>query len=210
MRFPQARVLIFARAPVPGQVKTRLVPRLGEKGAARLYTDLLRRTVSELAGAGLCPVQCWCTPDTHHELFREIAARHPIGLEKQSGADLGARMRHAASVALGDRDRVILVGADCPGLGAAYLELALDGLEKGADAVIGPAEDGGYVLLGLKRAAVELFQDMPWGTGQVLAMTRQRLGELNWRWQELPTLWDLDRPEDLERLDPGIRSLYGF
>ena len=208
MRFPDARILIFAKAPVPGQVKTRLIPRLGEEGAARLYAGLLRRIVFELGGAGICPVQCWCAPDIHHELFTEIAARHGVRLEKQSGADLGARMLHAASVALGDSDRVILVGGDCPGLGVDYLGLALDGLEEGAEAVLGPAEDGGYVLLGLKRAAVELFQDMPWGTGEVLAVTRQRLRALGWQWRELPALWDVDRPEDLERLSPGLRSLY--
>ncbi len=204
MRCPDARVLIFAKAPVPGQVKTRLIPRLGEEGAARLYTDLLRRIVSEFAGAGLCPVQCWCAPDFRHKLFEEMAARHGVRLEKQLGADLGARMYHAASVVLGDSDRVILVGADCPGLGVDYLGLALDGLEEGVDAVVGPAEDGGYILLGLKRAAAELFEDIPWGTGEVLAVTRRRLRELDWQWRELPVLWDVDRPQDLDRLNPGI------
>ncbi len=208
MRFPGARVLIFAKAPIPGQVKTRLVPRLGEEGAARLHAGLLRRIVAELGGAGLCPVQCWCAPDTRHKLFTELAARHGVSLERQSGADLGARMFHAACVALGDSDRVILVGADCPGLGVDYLGLALDGLEEGVDAVLGPAEDGGYVLLGLRRAARQLFEDMPWGTGQVLAATRHRLRELGWHWRELPALWDVDRPEDLERLNPATRSLY--
>ncbi len=209
MRFPDARVLIFAKAPIPGQVKTRLISRLGEEGAARVYTGLLRRIVAERGGAGLCPVQCWCAPDTRHRLFRELAARHGVGLQRQSGSDLGARMFHAASVALGDSDRVILVGADCPGLGVDYLGLALDGLEGDVDAVLGPAEDGGYVLLGLKRVAVRLFEDMPWGTGEVLAATRHRLRELGWRWRELPALWDVDRPQDLERLNQDIRSVYG-
>ncbi len=109
-------------------------------------------------------------------------------------------MHHAAASALGDSDAVVLVGADCPGLGLDYMRRALDCLEQGADAVVGPAEDGGYVLLGLKRAAPELFHDMPWGSDQVLTKTRQRLRKLGWRWLELSVLWDLDRPEDLERL----------
>ena len=208
MRFPDARILIFAKAPIPGQVKTRLIPRLGEEGAARLYAGLLQRIVAELGDGGLCPVQCWCAPDTRHKLFTELAARHGVSLERQSGADLGARMFHAACVALGDSDRVILVGADCPGLGVDYLGLALDRLEEGVDAVLGPAEDGGYVLLGLKRAAPQLFEDMPWGTGEILAATRHRLRELGWQWRELRALWDVDRPEDLQRLDRHIRSLY--
>lgn len=203
MRFPNARILIFAKAPVPGQVKTRLIPRLGEEGAALLYTRLLRRTVSELGGSGLCPVQCWCAPDTRHVLFKEFASRYRIRLQTQSGADLGTRMLNAAASALGESDSVVLVGADCPWLGADYLGRALDCLDEGADAVVGPAEDGGYVLLGLKRAAVELFENMPWGTVEVLAKTRHRLQGLGWRWRELTVLWDVDRPEDLERLDAG-------
>ena len=95
---------------------------------------------------------------------------------------------------------VILVGADCPLLEARHLASAFDWLQQGEDAVLGPAEDGGYVLLGLRRVNRALFRDIPWGGDQVLALTRQRLAQLGWRWRELEPLWDLDRPADLDRL----------
>jgi hypothetical protein len=90
---------------------------------------------------------------------------------------------------------------------ADYLARAFALLDGGADAVVGPAEDGGYVLLGLRRMDKRLFEDMAWGTDRVLDQTRERLAVLGWRWQELETLWDVDRPEDLERLMSGTHSM---
>ena len=207
MNFPNSRILIFAKAPEPGKVKTRLIPAIGSEQAASLYRKLLIETVERAESSRLAAIECWCAPDTRHPLFQQIGSDFGVSLQNQVEGDLGLRMFHAAARALESSDAALLVGGDCPVLTADYLRNALLALQK-VDAVIGPAEDGGYVLLGLRRADPGLFRDIPWGGDTVLAMTRQRLTELNWSWHEMDTLWDLDRPEDLQRyraLFPGIK-----
>jgi len=200
MQFPDSRLLIFAKAPEPGQVKTRLAPVLGDAGAAGFYRDLLSGTIDRFARAGLCPVVCWCSPDTRHEVFRRAAAEQGVELRQQRGDDLGARMAWAARDALGAAAAVVLIGGDCPVLGPDHLGRVLEWLHmSGVDAVLGPAEDGGYVLLGLRHFDPSLFEGIAWGGPRVLAATRQRLQRLGWRWKELEPLWDIDRPEDLAR-----------
>ncbi len=202
MLFPDARILIFAKSPEPGLVKTRLIPVLGPQGAAELHARLLAHTLARLAPARLAPVELWCSPDTGRAPFPELAHRYPVRLRRQRGADLGARMLDAAASALRGSKAAIVVGTDCPPLDGPYVERALN-LLASRDAVLGPAQDGGYVLLGLKRAAPELFSNIPWGTNRVAAITRDRLESLRWDWAELLALWDLDRPEDLKRLARG-------
>lgn len=201
MRFPRARILVLAKAPVPGQCKTRLIPMLGPSGAARLAERLLEQTLQEATVAGEAPVDLWCAPDAGHALFQCLATRYEVNLTSQRGADLGARMLAAirATFAQGT-ERLVLIGTDCPALGAPYLAGALGALTS-ARVVIGPADDGGYVLIGMRRdalpAAEALFASMPWGGPQVAALTRGRLASVGLRWAELPSLADLDRPEDL-------------
>jgi len=199
VRFPGARILIFAKAPVPGRVKTRLSPALGSRSASDLHARLLLDTVARLATAGLAPLELWCAPDPEQHPFPELANRYGLELHRQQGANLGERMLGGATDALRRSSGVILVGTDCPLLDGAYLERALTALER-QDAVLGPAEDGGYVLLGLKGVVDALFRGIPWGGDQVATMTRERMEALRWKWMELPALWDVDRPEDLERL----------
>jgi uncharacterized protein len=204
MYFPNARILIFAKAPVAGRVKTRLIPALGPQGAADLHKRLLLSTVIRLGAARVAPIELWCAPDPAQDPFPELAARYDeVALYGQRGADLGERMYHAARDALCRCEKVLLVGTDCPSLDAGYLRQALEALKE-HDAVLAPAQDGGYVLLGLKRAAGSLFHDMPWGGYRVAAITRDRMAAAGWKWAELPSLWDLDRPDDLERLRPGF------
>lgn len=191
-------LLVFARAPLPGASKTRLIPALGADGAARLSARMLRRTLATARGQA---TELWCAPDTAHPVFAECAAEFGVRLHTQQGTDLGQRMAHALAEAFGRARAGVLVGTDCPGLCAADLAearaaLATEGGE-GAEAVLGPAVDGGYYLIGLRRPAPELFADMPWGGPDVLAETRRRLRELGWRWHELAPRRDLDRPEDL-------------
>ncbi len=185
-------VQIFARAPQPGRVKTRLIPALGAAGAARLHAQLLRRTLATVASAGL-PAELWVTPDGCHPLFREAG----LPCRLQQGADLGARMQHALSAGLARAARVVLIGCDCPVLDGEYLAAAFAALET-HDAVLGPAEDGGYVLIGLRRPAA-VFDGIEWGGERVLAQTRARLAAAGLAWRELDTLWDVDRPADLVR-----------
>lgn len=198
--FPNARVLIFAKAPVAGEVKTRLIPPLSAAGAAQLHARFIRRTLSVVCDSNLCPVQLWCSPQPHHPFFVDCRQSFPVSLHTQRGADLGERMRQAAASALAETNYALVIGCDCPALTAVYLRQALTALKKGYNAVLGPAEDGGYVLLGLQHADPELFSDIAWGTAAVLDSTRRRLRRLKRRWHELAVQWDVDRPEDLLRL----------
>lgn len=201
MQFPDARILIFAKAPRPGLVKTRMIPALGAQGAAELYHRLLADTVKRFSEVRLCPVELWCAPDVSHPLFDRLASSYDLTLHGQVGEGLGRRMQYAAEKGLSETQSVVLIGADCPLLDSTYLRQALEYLQSGrGEAVLGPAEDGGYVLLGLGQSDEALFEDMPWGEDRVLSLTRNRLGGLGWSWCELETLWDLDRPEDLARL----------
>lgn len=206
MQFPNARVLIFAKAPIAGLAKTRLIPACGAQGAADLYADMLQSIVQKIVVDQLCPLQCWCTPDCTHELFLGFEQRFALSLYTQQGEGLGERMAFAAKQALQEAEHVVLIGGDAPALTTEHLRQALDWLNEGSDAVLGPAEDGGYLLLALQRYKAELFMGMPWGTDQVLSLTRRRLKQLDWCWRELPMLWDVDRPEDLARLKLPVSS----
>lgn len=195
------RVIVFAKAPTPGLVKTRLIPALGEAGAAELQRQLIERVLQMAAAAKLGPLELCCAPGTEDPFFASCAKRHGILLQAQGEGDLGLRMARALESALAAGSRALLIGCDCPALTAAYLRDAAAALAGGDEAVFGPAEDGGYVLVGLARApAAHLFEEIAWGTSAVMQETRLRLTRANWRWRELPPLWDVDRPEDLPRL----------
>lgn len=193
-------VLIFARAPVAGSVKTRLIPLLGEHGAAALYRNLVGRALTMARESGVGPVELWCTPDTDDVFFAACRDRFHVTLHRQPEGDLGSRMLNAFGNALTRSRHVLLAGSDCPSLTAADLRAAAGALRDGSDAVFCPAQDGGYVLVGLSQAMPALFDAMTWGTPTVMEETRQRLHNLGWRWHELPVHWDVDRPQDYQRL----------
>lgn len=198
MDFSSTLIVVFAKAPQAGRVKTRLAAALGAEGAARLHARLLERTVATALAAGCGPVELFGSP-ADHGFLRALARRHALVLRGQGEGNVGARMCHAFRRGLRRQARVILIGSDCPALLPADLRRAAR-LLRSCDAVIAPAEDGGYPLLGLARVSATLFDGVAWGTNLVLAQTRQRLVALGWRWRELRTVWDVDRPEDLERL----------
>jgi len=202
----RCRVIVFARAPEPGKVKTRLIPALGEAGAAALHRRLVMHCLRAATDAQLGPVELWCAPDAGDPFFRECERRIGVSLHPQGDGDLGARMQHAFESALARAGRAILVGCDIPALSAQYLRDAERALAGSDDVVIGPAEDGGYVLIGLSRCDAELFREIPWGGSKVLPETRRRIAALGRRLSELPALWDVDRPEDLERLPEEMRA----
>ena len=186
------RLLVFARAPQPGRVKTRLIPALGVNGAAALYRRLLARTLDTAVRVPGVVRELWCDGDG--DACRELARHYGMLLRLQSGDDLGERMHRA--LAAGDGAPAVLIGSDCPGYNPEYLGRAFAALST-HDLVLGPALDGGYVLIGARRSDPRLFQGIAWGGEQVLADTRKRLRELGLDWCELPVQRDLDRPEDL-------------
>ncbi len=193
---PEKALIVFARAPEPGRVKTRLAPMLGEKGAALLHARLLERTLGTAKAAGFDIVYLYCDRGIRGSYFRGLKRRFGVQLRAQGSGDLGDRMFRA----LRRHPGAVLIGSDCPALRPADLRAAIRALRAGADAVLSPAEDGGYPLIGLRRAARPLFEGVAWGSAQVLAQTRRRLARLGWRWKELRMLWDVDRPEDVLRL----------
>jgi len=174
-------VLVFSRAAVPGRVKTRLVPRLGEWRAARLHARLTRHALRIARAAACGPVELYDT-------------------SKQRGADLGERMYRALAGALRRHRGAIIIGADSPALPARNLLRAARWLAGGCDVVLVPAEDGGYALIGAKRASPLMFSGIAWGGSDVYETTVRKLVSLGYRWRSLERVWDVDRPEDLERL----------
>lgn len=193
------RIAVFAKAPVAGRVKTRLAARLGEEGAARLAAALARHAVATAAGSRIGTVELWCSPDASHPFFLECASRFRVKLREQRGADLGERMDCAVREALAARSPVIVIGADCPALDARVLKRAAAALAH-HDAVFVPAEDGGYVLVGMSRPVAGIFDSIEWGGAGVMQQTRERMVRARARWQELDPLWDVDRPEDYARM----------
>lgn len=191
-------ILLFAREPRRGRVKTRLIPVLGEEGALDLYLQLLARQIAVLQASAPCPWELWVAGDLAHPALAAFEGPR----RRQEGADLGERMAAAASHALREHPFVILIGGDCPTLDGDYLSRAAAALARGREIVLGPAEDGGYVLIGLRRRRPLLFQGIDWGSAQVLAQTLARARELGEDALLLSALRDIDRPEDLAALAP--------
>lgn len=194
------RIAVFARAPEPGRVKTRLVPRLGAVEASALHARLVRHTLATACDARIGPVELHCTPTADHPFFLECEAAYGVALRTQRGQDLGARMAHACAEALTGVQGVLVVGTDCVVLDRRHLADARAALMCGNDAVFVPAEDGGYALVGLSRPLPGLFEEVDWGSSAVMAQTRERLRAIGARWHELDAVWDVDRPEDYARL----------
>lgn len=186
---------VFAKAPIPGKVKTRLIPKLGAEGAADLHKQLVKHCLQTFSG--LFSIQLWCAPnDTlFHPFFCQCQSDFGVSLHRQQGIDLGERMAYAlASTA---PTPTVLIGSDCPNLKPQTISHAFTALQQDYDVVIAPAEDGGYVLIG--GGVPEIFTDIPWGSSQVFSLTQARLRALGLRWHQLPYHWDVDRPEDVER-----------
>ncbi len=188
----------FARLPVPGEVKTRLARTIGAAAACAVHEELLEITGRTLLAAALAPVELWLDRGGTHPVIESLLAAGVCGPCRQSGADLGERMHRALCAGLRRYERVVLVGSDCPGLGRAYLARAFRALDT-ADAVIGPAEDGGYVLIGARRECMPLFIDIPWGTENVLKLSEAAARRAGLNLALLAPLYDIDEEADLRR-----------
>jgi uncharacterized protein len=198
-QYSDAVIMVFCKAPIPGQVKTRLMPHLTGEEAAQLHCELTEKTLYTATKNNLCAVQLWCSPTIEHAFFTVLPQKYSVELFVQQGIDLGERMHQAFCQALARYHTAIIIGCDCPSLTANDLEQALNHLAEGKPCVLAPAEDGGYVLIGLKQPQPILFEEMPWGTSEVLELTRARLQNLNLDYHELNTQWDLDTLDDLKR-----------
>jgi hypothetical protein len=191
-----ARIVIFAKAPVPGRVKTRLIPALGEEGAARLAARMLRDTWREAAAVTVADVELCADPDPADPAWRNFLPKERALVAGQGAGDLGERLTRAAARVTGYGQRIVLIGTDCPDLTTRRLTEACRELES-HDAVIHPAFDGGYALLGLGRFDPSIFDGIAWSTPSVAAATIGRIRALGWSLHLGETLRDIDEPEDL-------------
>jgi uncharacterized protein len=190
----KTRIVLFAKMPVPGAVKTRLIPVLGPEGAARLARRLLATTLREAVASGLAVELCG---DPDARLWGPTSLG--LALSSQGEGDLGARLHRAAERTIAGGEKVLLVGADCPDLDAERLQEAAHALDR-YDAVIHPAEDGGYALLGLNRNDPSLFDRIPWSSPDAGPETCARIAALGWSLNVRETLRDIDQPADLALL----------
>ena len=191
-------IAVFAKAPIPGFAKTRLVERLGADGAARLQRQLTTRALQRACSLPETSVELWVDGSAGHPFVLQSAHEFDVTVRLQQGNDLGARMANAFASMLGEAQRVLIIGTDCPAQSVTDLAAAFAALDA-ADVVVQPAEDGGYVLIGARECHPSLFDAVPWGSDRVLALTRERAAAAGLLLTELPTSWDLDRPADLER-----------
>jgi rSAM/selenodomain-associated transferase 1 len=197
-------LIIFARYPTPGQVKTRLIPRLGAEGAARLYRQMAEQTLQNalrLASRRCLAIGVWYTGGEADAMAAWLGPQ--VAYHRQPGGDLGQRLKAAFAGAFAQGPgAVVAIGTDCPDLDAALLAEAFDHLEH-HPLVLGPAQDGGYYLIGLRAPQPQLFQGIPWSSAAVLATTVERAHQLGLMPAYLATLRDVDRPEDLDPW-PGL------
>jgi len=199
-RTPDTLICVFAKEPRAGAVKTRLIPLLGPQGAADFHAHCVRHALRTALDADLGPVALCCSPASRAAFFVRCAADFGVALTEQGDGNLGERMHRVFEQGLSRHESVIIFGADCPALQAQDIRDAAQALGGGYDAALSPAEDGGYVLIGTRKADLHLFDNVMWSSAQVMQQTRDNLQELGWQWKELALQWDIDRPADYQRL----------
>ena len=198
MKNPEPLIQIFCKAPVIGQVKTRLISALGARGAFELHQQMLSRVIAELSVSPL-KAELWISPDKEHSFFQQ----YRLPRFQQTGDDLGASMCAALNSGLTRHGPVILLGTDLPLIDGSYVELAVNALQT-HEVVLGPAEDGGYGLVGVNAKTPDMFTGIDWGTERVLSQTCATLNRDGLDYRLLPLIWDVDRPADLPRYEAWL------
>jgi len=198
MKYDDTIILVFAKAPVAGRVNTRLIPAIGVTAATQLQETLLHKRLESIEQNALCEVILMCAPDTLHVCFKDCETRYGVSLLSQHGDDLGQRLSNGIKHALPLKKNVIVVGTDAPALDGASIEEAIIALSS-HDVVMVPAEDGGYVLIGMSAHYPELFEGIEWGSDKVMAQTEAKVASQNLQLCRLATSWDIDREEDYKR-----------
>lgn len=206
----QPELILFARQPVPGQVKTRLQPDYSPEKAAEIAAFMIRATVELAVSAWPGNVSLYVWPGPDHLLFRQLARELHVQLVPQAEGDLGAKMLDALQQGIARQGAAAVMGCDVPHCDWEVIDQANDWLARGRN-VLGPTEDGGYYLIGLQEARAELFDEIPWGTSDVLELTLARAEKLGMEFNFLKTLRDIDTADDLwlvaQRYEPLRRYL---
>jgi len=195
------RIVIFAKAPLAGFAKTRLIPVLGQEGAATLAQNMLMDTLHEAIVADIGVVELCVTPAIQDPAWQGVTLPTDVEISGQGEGDLGERLSRAAVRAISNTGSVLLIGTDCVEMSSTLLRSAVQALHE-HDAVIHCTTDGGYALLGLDRFSPLLFSDIPWSTDKVASLTFDRIRQLGWSLHIGEVLRDVDEPQDLEFL-PG-------
>ncbi len=206
----QNSILLFIKYPVPGKVKTRLTPFLTNQQATDLYKNMAEQTLKTLKDAKSNFTICY-DPSTPLKLYREWLGEK-LKFQPQRGCDLGTKMKNAFTDGFKrDFSRILLIGSDIPGVTPVLLKRAFKNLEKN-DAVLGPAEDGGYYLIGFNKNKFlpEVFESIPWSTSAVLKDTLRVLMKRDYKVRLAPKLTDIDRAEDIVKAGykiPGAEKI---
>lgn len=188
-------ILCFCKQPTPGLVKSRLAKDLGDEAAAKVYMLLLNETIKIISKLNL-KIFLYCYPNINHPTLSQYTSEFHLTLKKQHGDDLGMKMHHAIEKHLCTNNNVVLIGTDCLEIDANYISKAFEDLNAGYDIVLGPATDGGYALIGANKIDLSIFQNINWGTNQVLKQTEEKIKNLNWRYSCLTKVRDLDNLDD--------------
>lgn len=209
---PPNALLVFLKYPEPGKVKTRLARGIGDPAAAEVYSRLAEHTVSTVSGDGAWRTIVCFDPAGKRDAVTAWLGRYAAEFEPQGSGDLGERMKSALTAAFSrGHARAVIIGTDCPGITRTIIRASFDAAGTGK-AVLGPAKDGGYYLIGLSRRdpLPPVFEDIEWGTDGVYAQTVSRLASSAIETVMLPVLADLDTAEDLRALPPALAALIGI
>jgi len=200
----RTRIVVFAKAPEVGKVKTRLIPELGRSGARDLAQELLSWTCRQVGSLSNVEKELCGSPAPDDPRWAAVFWDHTWLLTDQGEGDLGQRLAHATARSLGEGHHVILIGTDCPSLTGEHLAVCVRALEE-YETVMIPAVDGGYVLLGVRYFDPLIFQGIAWSTSTVAEETRKRIAHLGWSFREWPALPDIDEPGDLRYLPEELK-----
>ena len=193
------RTIIFAKAPLAGFAKTRLIPALGEIGAAVLAQNMLMDTLHEAIAADIGTVELCVTPEIQDPAWQGVTLSAGIDISEQGAGDLGERLSRAVKRTVLGGESVLLIGTDCVEMSSSLLRNAAQTLQE-FDTTIYCTTDGGYALLGCTNFSSVLFSDMPWSTNKVASLTLDRIKQLDWSVRIGEILHDIDEPQDLEFL----------
>jgi len=199
MKYEDTVILVFAKAPVEGCVNTRLIPDLGVQVATELQEEFINQRLLMLQQADLCAVTLMCAPDIHNDCFVQCQQQYDVTLQQQAGDDLGERMYNGIEESLQSYKYCIAVGTDAPALDATQITSVIETLHESESVVFVPAEDGGYVLVGLDKAYRFLFNNIRWGSDGVMRQSRETLQKNNVNFTELAECWDVDNIKDYQR-----------
>ncbi len=201
--FPGFKIVQFAKAPRLHHVKTRMQPHLSAEECVALHQALTEHAFRLVGDAKLCDHELWVGSDPEHDFFTSLLVETGSEIHVQQGGDLGERMAHAVATQFEQKPTLqgaLVIGSDCPFLSKPYLQQAIEALAAGSDCVIGPALDGGYVLIGFSSPQPGVFDNIVWGSDQVFTETMKRVRALKLNCTELPPLGDIDEVGDLQQL----------